>query len=234
MVKGQTKIVSSWSLLSTVGCFVMVNDGGGGGAPVLLLATLRLMLPDNRKSLSTSCLELRFCVRLCSSTANISCSAAFVCVLRRWLRRNVTEPSRSCAIRASIPGRNQKKGGYNIYIYLIKNMFKYRSTSIDIQDTTQATSTLKNRSSLLALNIYSSPSNNSLDHPLSLNWCVLFVNAKRARPLYLVVYRPAQHTKVLAQRVSLRWIFSGESLRCRHTLTTPKPSTHSPPAPISS
>lgn len=47
-------------------------------------------------------LEVRFCLRLDSNTSNISCKATLLWVLRRF-RLNVTEPSRSSAIKASIP-----------------------------------------------------------------------------------------------------------------------------------
>lgn len=47
-------------------------------------------------------IEFRFCLRDISKVSNISCSAAFVGVFRRF-RRNVTVPSRSSAIKASIP-----------------------------------------------------------------------------------------------------------------------------------
>lgn len=47
-------------------------------------------------------IEFRFCLRDISKVSNISCRAAFVGVFRR-LRRRVTVPSRSSAIKASIP-----------------------------------------------------------------------------------------------------------------------------------
>lgn len=59
-------------------------------------------IPNYFLWLSMTMIEFRFCLRDISNVWNISCRAAFVGVFRR-LRRKVTVPSRSSAIKASIP-----------------------------------------------------------------------------------------------------------------------------------